>query len=201
MQGFAFVHAPPAVQCVPDAPPDHMPTLTLRQISGDDAHIVANLHAASWRTAYRGILSDDYLAGEVQLERQYVWSKRLEVRDDSQFGILASVGALPVGFVYLMANVDPVYGTLVDNLHVVSEARSAGIGPRLLAASAARIVDRGWDARVHLWVWDANRRARAFYARLGGREIETALKSAPDGTEAQTWRVAWDDARAFVAPT
>lgn len=178
-----------------------MPTLTLRPMCAEDAEIVANLHAASWRSAYRGILSDDYLASDVVLERQSVWSKRLEVRDDSQFGTLASVGAVPVGFIYVMANVDPVYGTLVDNLHVVSEARSAGIGPRLLAAATDGIVEREWDRRVHLWVWDANMRARAFYARMGGREVETAMKSAPDGTEAQTWRVAWDDARAFIPPS
>ena len=176
-----------------------MPTLTLRPMSADDATIVANLHAASWRTAYRGILSDEYLAGEVVLERQHAWLARLDVRDESQFGVLASFDDVAVGFVYLMANVDPVYGTLVDNLHVVTEARSAGIGPRLLAAAAAGIIERGWDDRVHLWVWDANVRARAFYARMGGREVETMLKVAPDGTEAQTWRVAWDDSRELGA--
>ena len=182
------------------APPPDMPTLTLRPIAADDATIVANLHAASWSTAYRGILSDEYLAGDVLRERQSAWQERLDVRDESQFGVLASFGDVPVGFVYLVADVDPVHGTLVDNLHVVGEARSAGVGPTLLAAAAEGVVSRKWDIRVHLWVWDANVRARAFYARMGGREVETMMKSAPDGTAAKTWRVAWDDVRAFGAP-
>lgn len=176
-----------------------MPTLTLRPMVADDATIVANLHAASWRTAYRGILSDDYLAGEVVAERQYAWQKRLEVRDDSQFGVIAAIDGIAVGFVFVIGQADPAFGTLIDNLHVSPEARSAGIGPQLLAAAAAGIIERGWDTRVHLWVWDANVRARAFYARMGGRETETTMKTAPDGTEAQTWRVVWEDVRVFAA--
>lgn len=39
-------------------------TLALRLITRADAGVVASLHAASWRTAYRGILSDKYLAGD-----------------------------------------------------------------------------------------------------------------------------------------
>ncbi len=177
-----------------------MLTLTLRPISADDATIVANLHAASWRTAYRGILSDDYLSGEVVQERQYAWQKRLEVIDDSQFGVIAAFDRIAVGFVFVIGQADPVYGNLIDNLHVVTEARSAGIGPQLLAAAADGMCVRAWDRRAHLWVWDANMRARAFYARMGGREIETVMKSAPDGTEARTWRVAWGDLRALGAP-
>ena len=179
---------------------DQMPTLTLRPITPDDAGVVASLHAASWRTAYRGILSDEYLAGEVVLEREYAWGKRLELRDDSQFGVIAAFGAFPVGFVFVIGAADPMFGNLVDNLHVASEARSAGIGPQLLAAAADGIEARGWDRRAHLWVWDANVRARAFYARMGGREVETTLKSAPDGTEAKTWRVVWDDVGTLRAP-
>jgi GNAT superfamily N-acetyltransferase len=148
--------------------------LVLRAMTADDAAIVARLHAASWRTAYRGILSDEYLAGEVELERMY-----------------------PVGFVFVLCDVDAVYGNLVDNLHVAPEARSAGIGPQLLAAAAAGIEERRWNRRVHLWVWDANMRARAFYKRMGGREVESTLKSAPDGTEAKSWRVVWDDVSAL----
>ena len=169
------------------------PALTLRAMTATDATIVARLHAASWRTAYRGILSEEYLAGDVDLEREYVWTKRLERLVALQFGVIAAFGAIPVGFVFVEGHVDPVYGNLIDNLHVSPEARSAGIGPQLLAAAANGMAERGWDRRVHLWVWNANTRARAFYARLGGREVETGMKSVADGTEAQTWRVVWDD--------
>lgn len=178
-----------------------MPTVTLRPMLAEDATAVANIHAASWRTAYRGILSDAYLAGDVVPERQQVWQENLEVRDDSQFGVIAVLDDIPVGFVFVVGRVDPVYGNLVDNLHVSPEARSAGIGPQLLAAAADGMRDRVWDRRAHLWVWDANVRARAFYARLGGREVETMLKTAPDGTEAKTWRVVWDDVAALWRPS
>jgi ribosomal protein S18 acetylase RimI-like enzyme len=178
----------------------HTDRLSLRLVTALDAGLVASLHAASWRSAYRGILSDTYLSGDVLLERQRAWQQRLAQTDDAEFGVLASREGVAVGFVYLMRNVHPVFGSLVDNLHVAAEARSAGIGPQLLAAAADGIIERGWDTRAHLWVWDANARARAFYARMGGREVETGMKVAADGTEARTWRLVWDDVRTFGSP-
>ncbi|MBI5268002.1 MAG: GNAT family N-acetyltransferase, partial [candidate division Zixibacteria bacterium] len=42
-----------------------------------DAPAIAELHAASWRTAYRGVLSDTYLDGNIIDERTAVWHSRL----------------------------------------------------------------------------------------------------------------------------
>lgn len=175
-----------------------MPALSLRAMTADDATIVAALHAASWRTAYRGILSDEYLAGEVELERAFTWKRRLDVLTDKQFGIIAMLGAIPVGFTFIVGHDDPTWGNLVDNLHVATEARSAGIGPRLLAAAARGIEERGWDRRVYLRVYDANERARKFYRRLGGVEIESIMKATVEGNLEKEWRVIWPDLRALI---
>ena len=175
-----------------------MTALSVRAMTRSDAHLVAALHAASWRTAYRGILSDAYLAGEIDAERAFAWTRRLEALDDTQFGVVAYLGTVPVGFTFVFGNADPQWGCLVDNLHVATEARSAGIGPQLLAAAAAAIAERGWDRRVHLFVFDANVRARAFYARVGGVEVEMLMKPTVEGDLAKEWRVAWPDIAALM---
>jgi ribosomal protein S18 acetylase RimI-like enzyme len=175
----------------------HSPTLTLRAITPSDADILAALHASSWRTAYRGILSDDYLAGAVDADRLAAWHARCAAMTASEFGVLAMRDGQPVGFVFVVADADATYGHLIDNLHVDGAARSGGIGPQLLDAAAQRLAERSADFRAHLWVYDANIRARAFYARIGGREVERTTKLSPEGETLPTVRVAWDDAQVW----
>jgi ribosomal protein S18 acetylase RimI-like enzyme len=58
-------------------------------------------------------------------------------------------------------------GVYVQDLYVDPGARHAGLGRRLLGA-AIRDAQAAWDARyLMLMVYDANTRARAFYAREG----------------------------------
>ena len=167
--------------------------ITLRAMADADAPVVAALHAASWRSAYRGILSDHFLDHLADADRDAVWRQRLGAPAESRFGVVAQQGDAAVGFVYVVAHADPTWGTLIDNLHVSPQARSAGIGARLLAAAADGMSLRGWDRRVHLWVYDGNVRARGFYVRMRGREVETIMKATPDGVAARSWRVAWRD--------
>ena len=57
----------------------------------------------------------------------------------------------------------------MQDLYVVSERRSEGIGQRLIAAAASYTVDQNWYELV--WhVRDRNARGRAFYARMGAKE-------------------------------
>lgn len=59
---------------------------------------------------------------------------------------------------------------LVGALYVVPEARSLGIGKRLLDLAKA---DRDW---VNLWAYEQNRQARKFYAREGFIEVARELE-------------------------
>ena len=49
-----------------------------RPATPDDAAAIAKLHADSWRVAYRGMLSDEYLNGPVFDERLAVWTQFLQ---------------------------------------------------------------------------------------------------------------------------
>lgn len=43
-----------------------------RQATIKDVAVIAELHAASWRQSYRGVLSDEYLARDVVADRKLV---------------------------------------------------------------------------------------------------------------------------------
>jgi RimJ/RimL family protein N-acetyltransferase len=53
-------------------------------------------------------------------------------------------------------------------------------------------------AGVYLFVMEANAAARAFYDRLGARNVETIQLADPGGGSASNCRYVWADARMLV---
>jgi GNAT superfamily N-acetyltransferase len=164
-----------------------------RLIQTTDAEILASLHIASWRSAYRGILRDEYLDVDVVDDRQAAWSERLSNLTPSHFGFIVEMRTQPVGFVFLHGHDDPRWGTLIDNLHVLPHLKGNGLGRLLMAAAAQEASARYPEDGVYLWVFEQNTQARGFYAHLGGRNVERALVDPPGGGQVARWRVAWSN--------
>jgi ribosomal protein S18 acetylase RimI-like enzyme len=173
--------------------------ITTRPIIEADASTVAELHTTSWRSAYRGMLRDEYLDGDIAVERRQVWAARLAAPVHANYGFMAESDAGPVGFVYLLGGADATWGTLVDNLHVVPGMKGRGIGRRLLAAAAHETLRRFPNDGVYLYVFEANLAARGFYASIGGREVERGVVEPPGGGSQVHWRVAWNGAGQLLA--
>ena len=167
----------------------------LRRATAADAEAVAALHVASWRSAYRGLLADAYLDGAIAPERHAFWARRLSGGDGSET-ILACSGAAILGFGCFVLDADPLWGTLVDNLHADPARRGHGIGRRLLAGIArqACAAEAGPAAArpVHLFCLAGNAPARGFYERLGGGIVERLEADEPDGRRHAVVRYAWD---------
>jgi ribosomal protein S18 acetylase RimI-like enzyme len=174
--------------------------LVLRPMRIDDMALVAALHVASWRTAYRGIFTDAYLDTVAESERRAHWTRRLAAPVATHTGIVAEQQGVAVGFCYLMADADPPRGTLLDNLHVVGDARGAGLGRRLLARAAEEIEARHWPRGLHLWVFDANTGARRFYERHGAQVVDRTVYSSADGGANAALCYAWPDSAALRLP-
>lgn len=168
--------------------------MNIRQASAGDAEAIARLHAASWRTAYRGALSDAYLDGSIEAERAAVWRERLRQPTPDQFVAVAESGGAMTGFVCAYGGHDPRWGTFLDNLHVTPALKRQGIGAHLMAEAAR------WSARhypgqgMYLWVLDSNDSAKRFYARMGGEDAGIDTWTPPDGSALPKLRIAWRDA-------
>jgi GNAT superfamily N-acetyltransferase len=173
--------------------------IATRPIVSADATTVADLHTTSWRSAYRGMLRDAYLDGDIATERRDVWAKRLETPIDANYGFVAESADGPVGFVFLCGRADAAWGTLVDNLHVLPSQKGRGIGRMLLEAAAHETQRRFPKDGVYLYVFDKNLAARRFYASIGGREVERGIVEPPGGGSQVHWRVAWDGAGQLLA--
>ena len=167
--------------------------ITLRPVTASDAALLAELHTESWRVAYRGLLRDEYLDGPIEPERVAVWTQRLQALAPTHFGFVAEADGRAVGFAFLYGAHDPHWGTLLDNLHVRPGLRGGGIGRLLIEAAAREAGRRHPGTPLHLFVYEGNEAARAFYARMGGREVERRVKDQPGGGVLAEWRVVWDD--------
>ena len=168
--------------------------MTIRAAGLADADAIAQLHAHSWQTAYRGILKDEFLQGPLQENRSVLWRTRLSDTDRAdQFVLVEEHGGTLRGFACAYLEADPEWGCLLDNLHVVPDLKGKGLGRQLMTAVAQRVLHSNPHGRLHLWAYEENLSARRFYERLGGvitlRHAEPAL----DGTEVNAVRYCWSD--------
>lgn len=167
-----------------------------RSAGRDDATVVAALHADSWRRHYRGAYADSFLDGDVLADRQAVWSRRLAEPGPS-LTVLAEDDAGLVGFVHVIFEEDPHWGSLIDNLHVAFSRHRGGVGSALLGRAAVAIRDRAITPAAYLWVLEQNASAQKFYRARGGVFIEKVPVPPPGGQPSRLSgspigiRVAW----------
>jgi GNAT superfamily N-acetyltransferase len=165
----------------------------LRQAVVSDAKTIAALHAESWRSAYRGILNDDYLDNGVFPERETYWQETLKTpRPERRYVLLAEQDNKLSAFVSVFLDEEPKYGALLHNLHVLPHLKGQGLG-RLLMREAARWTLEHHVKQMHLWVFEANTQARKFYEALGGEVVEKRLESVAGNVEREILRYVWRD--------
>jgi GNAT superfamily N-acetyltransferase len=145
-----------------------------------DAEAVAALHAASWRRHYRGAFSDTFLDGDILTDRRTVWTTRL-TNPGHHTTILAENDTGLAGFIHVIYDHDPHYGTFIDNLHVTLTHHRNGIGTALLTRAAEATTTNATTNALYLWVLTQNTRAQHFYRATGGTRTETATVEPPGG--------------------
>lgn len=165
--------------------------IQFREATVSDITSIALLHAESWRKHYRGIWKDTFLDNYAQQERMDTWQQRLSEPKENQYILLAEKDDGLCGFACIYLNDDPVFGTLVDNLHVLSGAQDLGIGTQLMRMMGEKINDYKYGSNFYLWVLKDNHNARKFYEHLGGKNFETVSKQDPDGGFSNTCRYIW----------
>jgi ribosomal protein S18 acetylase RimI-like enzyme len=173
--------------------------LELRPAQYSEYTEVAQLHAASWKKTYRGIMSDQFLNDDVERVLLQKWQNRLSSPVSNQAITVVVQENIIVGFSCIYLDDDSIYGTLLDNLHVSAACQRSGIGRLLMKKSAELILQRSNSQKMYLWVFEANQNARQVYERLGGKNVEIVKKQNDDGTEAKACRYFWEDVTPLIA--
>jgi GNAT superfamily N-acetyltransferase len=190
---------------VPDGRNARIGSVRFRFAAADDAEQIAVLHADSWRRHYRGAYADSFLDGDVVADRCSVWSARLAVPTNSGT-VLAEHDRRLVGFIHVVFDADPRWGSLVDNLHVVQDERRTGIGSCLLDRAARVVGERATGNAMYLWVLRQNTAAQQFYRARGAICVETAAVPPPGGDPGRLngaprgLRMTWPDVAKLSRP-
>lgn len=171
----------------------------IRPATADDAHAIADLHAKSWRIAYRGILPDAYLDLDLEPDRQTDWQQRFSAPAQHQHVIVAEdrQGQL-AGFACAYGAYDSDAGTLIENLHAHPDRKKSGVGKALLRELALWHLEHFRADPMHLWVVNDNTTAIAFYLHMGGVNDQSAIWDAPGGIAVPELRFTWRDPNRLV---
>src|SRR5688572_21269351 len=110
-----------------------MNKIDVREATKKDATSIALLHALSWKTAYRNILSDEYLDSNLEEERKSYWVRKLENLTPNDFVLIAeTVEQRIIGFIAVLDKPERGYQAFIDNLHVHPDHKGSGIGKTLM---------------------------------------------------------------------
>ncbi len=138
--------------------------LRVRRATPQDAASVAEIHVASWRAGYAGLLPDTLLTSLSVEERTTSWTGYL---DESAQGstFIATSDDTAYGFATVGPGRDddatPETGELWA-LYTHPDAWGHGAGAALLTAGLDQLGALGFS-RATLWVLTTNQRARRFY--------------------------------------
>jgi ribosomal protein S18 acetylase RimI-like enzyme len=152
---------------------------TVRRAGPDDARAIAETGVVGWRSAYRGLLADDYLDGMSVDTREIAWRQRLESDFDGLTPAwVGEAGGRVLGFVSGGPPRDDDIAPPAAEIYAIylrPEAWRRGLGTALMETATVHFRGHGATYLV-LWVFEANAPARAFYEALGwvpdgGRQV------------------------------
>ncbi|MER5322815.1 GNAT family N-acetyltransferase [Streptosporangium roseum] len=132
----------------------------------DDAADVLRVRTETWKTAYRGLLPQDYLDDlRVEPRAVEVWRGRLSCGAGRL--VIGEAAGEVAGFgLFGPARDEGLTGGEIYAIYVLSAHWSTGLGLALMERSVARLREMG-HTEAGLWVLEGNARARAFYERFG----------------------------------
>lgn len=145
--------------------------MIIREAEVSDAYGIAKVHIDSWRTTYKGLISDKFLNDFSHDDRTVRWRKVINdyeienryifVAEDSIEGI---IGFATCGIEREMK--DPSIGELYA-VYILKEHQFKGVGRLLFNEVLNKLSDLKFNV-ITIWVLVENYQARKFYELMGG---------------------------------
>jgi ribosomal protein S18 acetylase RimI-like enzyme len=163
------------------------PDVTIRRANSDDAGLLAELGARTFRETFAADNSHEdmaaYLASSFNPARQTA-----ELEDDASTFFIAEVGGVAAGYAMLRAGstaecVEGAKPVELVRLYVSLEWLGRGVGEALMRACVDEARRAGRET-IWLGVWERNARAQTFYRKWNFRAVGEHVFQL--GSDAQT---------------
>ena len=144
-------------------------TINIRTATPADAEQIAFVHIDSWRTTYRGIITDEYLDKLNLQARTNYWSNELTEQCDNVF--VADNDGVVVGFATAGERRDNNnFDSELYAIYVLQQHQQKNIG-RLLLTATSKYLQTCGHRSMYVWIL-ADNNAKQFYERLGGEQFD-----------------------------
>jgi GNAT superfamily N-acetyltransferase len=145
------------------------PRLAPRRARLADAEAIGAVQVASWRTTYRGIVPEDYLASMTVEDHANRWARLLARPGSLDLTFVVEEEGRVVGFAMggSEREGDRRFPGELYAIYLLQEAQRQGHGRALVEAVSGALLQRGLRSML-VWVLRDNLGARRFYERLGG---------------------------------
>ncbi|KGR76546.1 GNAT family N-acetyltransferase [Ureibacillus manganicus] len=146
--------------------------MNIRKATKDDAKGIAKVHVDSWRTTYKGIISEEFLNNLSYEQRTELWIRNLSQTENYVIVAENSEGEI-VGFaVFAKRETNTVSNsTDLTSIYLLEEYQGKGIGKALLKELFSQIKQQGYE-KVFVDVLDKNKTC-AFYEHYGAKLYKT----------------------------
>jgi ribosomal protein S18 acetylase RimI-like enzyme len=159
----------------------------IRRATLDDAAALAQVHEATWRETYAGLMSEQMLDALTADARAEAW-RRILSGHAGYLGTtyVAELGGQLVAYASCGEQRDADlaaqgYAGEFAAVYVLNAAQRRGIGTALMRTMMRDLTERGL-AGYTLWVPRNNIPARSLYEQLGGRHIAQRTETGLHGT-------------------
>jgi len=152
--------------------------MRIREASLEDAPSIATVTVDTWKTAYRGIIDDNYLDNLSYKDREEGWKEFpfhnsfVYVAEDEHNNIVGFAAAGPE------RDSNPVYAGELYAIYIYQSHQNKGIGSMLFRSVVKRFEESGVNSLL-VWVL-SDSPYRRFYERQGGLPLETKLLKMDD---------------------
>lgn len=147
-------------------------SISIRRAALEDISQIADVHAASWLHAYRGIIPGRELERMVR-HRSGRWWKAAIQRGGGL--LVVDFDDVVVGYVSFgrCRDASARYTGEIFELYLMPEFQGLGFGRRLFRGAQAYLASRGFPTLI-VWALSDNHTATDFYTSLGGKPVKTA---------------------------
>lgn len=147
--------------------------MKIRKATASDIDGIAFVHAMSWKTTYKGLISDEFLDAITAEARSKRWIRNFEnPNKDEVMYVAEDEAGMIVGFANGGARREPdLYDAELYALYLLKEHQGKGLGKRLIRSVAQNLLEKNYRSFM-TWVLVGNP-ALHFYHKMGGESVAT----------------------------
>ena len=147
--------------------------INIRKAKNSDLNGIIRVNVETWKTAYKGVVPDNYIQGFIIRTQDKRWQKQLmNMIEENIFFIAETNKREIIGFAIggLERSNNPNYEGELMGIYIQKEYQRQGIGKALINKVIGKLIKLKVNTML-VWVLE-NNPYRAFYDTLGGNVVD-----------------------------